>query len=134
MIEALSHITLIVRDVDRTAQLLRIIFDAEETYDSEGKNYSMSREKFFNIGHTWIAIMEGESRLERSYDHVAFKVTDEEFDAYAARVRAMGLKILPGRERMPGEGRSLYFYDYDNHLFELHTGTLEERLRHYRAS
>jgi fosfomycin resistance protein FosX len=24
-----------------------------------------------------------------------------------------------------------YFYDYDNHLFELHTGTLEERLARY---
>ena len=26
----------------------------------------------------------------------------------------------------------LYFYDDDNHLFELHTGTLEERLERYR--
>ena len=32
------------------------------------------------------------------------------------------------RER---EGRSLYFYHFDNHLFELHTGTLDERLRSY---
>jgi hypothetical protein len=30
-----------------------------------------------------------------------------------------------------GEGHSLYFYDYDNHMFELHTGTLEERLTRY---
>ncbi len=30
-----------------------------------------------------------------------------------------------------GEGHSLYFYDHDNHLFELHTGTLEERLARY---
>jgi hypothetical protein len=33
--------------------------------------------------------------------------------------------------RVEGEGRSLHFYD-DNHLFELHTGTLEERLERYR--
>ncbi|EIW18957.1 lactoylglutathione lyase-like lyase [Pelosinus fermentans DSM 17108] len=33
---------------------------------------------------------------------------------------------------MEGEGRSLYFYDYDNHLFELHTGTLTERLKRYK--
>jgi hypothetical protein len=26
---------------------------------------------------------------------------------------------------------SLYFYDDDNHLFELHTGTLAERLERY---
>jgi hypothetical protein len=36
------------------------------------------------------------------------------------------------RPRVPGEGRSIYFYDYDSHLFELHTGTLGERLSRYR--
>ncbi len=35
------------------------------------------------------------------------------------------------RSRVEGEGRSLYFYDYDNHLFELHTGTLFQRLQKY---
>jgi hypothetical protein len=43
----------------------------------------------------------------------------------------MGLEIRPPRRRVPGEGRSLYFYDDDNHLFELHTGTLAERLERY---
>ena len=43
----------------------------------------------------------------------------------------MGLEIRPPRQRVPGEGRSLYFYDDDNHLFELHTGTLAERLERY---
>ncbi|MFN7023171.1 MAG: hypothetical protein ACK4QP_01325 [Pseudorhizobium sp.] len=35
------------------------------------------------------------------------------------------------RARVPGEGHSIYFYDYDNHMFELHTGTLQERLARY---
>ncbi len=38
---------------------------------------------------------------------------------------------MPERSRVESEGRSIYFYDYDNHLFELHTGTLEERLERY---
>ena len=81
MIEALSHITLIVRDLVRSAGLLRAVFDAREVYDSQGRNFSLGREKFFTIGHTWIALMQGDSLLERSYNHVAFKVADEEFDA-----------------------------------------------------
>ena len=48
-----------------------------------------------------------------------------------ARIEALGLDLLPPRPRVEGEGRSLYFYGPDNHLFELHTGTLEERLARY---
>jgi len=41
---------------------------------------------------------------------------------------ALGLEVRESRSRVKGEGCSIYFYDYDNHLFELHTETLEERL------
>jgi len=41
-------------------------------------------------------------------------------------------EIRPPRSRVAGEGASLYLYDFDNHLFELHTGTLEQRLARYR--
>nr|EHU9844980.1 FosX/FosE/FosI family fosfomycin resistance thiol transferase [Listeria monocytogenes] len=44
---------------------------------------------------------------------------------------SLGVEIKPERPRVQGEGSSIYFYDFDNHLFELHTGTLEERLKRY---
>jgi len=75
--------------------------------------------------------MECDSLSDRTYNHVAFKINDEEFDIYEAKVRALGVDLKPSRPRVEGEGRSLYFYDYDNHLFELHTGTLSERLSRY---
>jgi len=53
------------------------------------------------------------------------------FDTYLERVRVHGIDILENRSRVKGEGRSIYFYDHDNHLFELHTGTLEQRLERY---
>ena len=43
----------------------------------------------------------------------------------------MGLEASLGRSRVKGEGLSIYFYDYDNHMFELHTGNLQERLERY---
>ncbi|MGD0819261.1 MAG: FosX/FosE/FosI family fosfomycin resistance hydrolase [Desulfomonilia bacterium] len=131
MIESISHITFIVKDVERTGHFLRSIFDAEEVYDSAGKNFSISYEKFFIIGGAWIAVMQGEPLSERSYNHVAFKVSDSEFDEYVSRLKRLGIEVEPGRDRVSGEARSIYFYDYDNHLFELHTGTLHERLVHY---
>jgi fosfomycin resistance protein FosX len=131
MIETISHITLIVRDVEKMGHFLQTIFDAEEVYDSSKNNFSLSYEKFFIIGGTWIAVMEGEPLPERSYNHIAFKVPGSEFDEYIARVKQLGVDIKPGRDRVSGEARSIYFYDFDNHLFELHTGTLNDRLLHY---
>ena len=132
MIEGLSHITFIVRDLERMASFLSAIFDAEEIYSSGDEKFSISREKFFLVGGVWIAIMEGDPLPKRSYNHVAFKIPDTHFDNYLERIRLHGIEIREDRSRVTGEGRSVYFYDYDNHLFELHTGTLEQRLERYR--
>ena len=74
MIESISHLTFIVKDVKRSADLFRTVFDAKEVYDSAERIFSLAYEKFFLIGGTWIAIMEGDPLSERTYNHVAFKV------------------------------------------------------------
>jgi fosfomycin resistance protein FosX len=76
--------------------------------------------------------MEGESLPSRTYNHVAFKVSDAQLDAARISVIRLGFDMRPPRPRVEGEGQSLYFHDFDNHLFELHTGMLEERLARYR--
>lgn len=134
MIEGLSHLTFVVRDLERMTRILTGIFGAREVYASGEETFSVAGEKFFRVGDLWIAVMEGEPLPSRTYNHVAFKIEDAAFEAYEAKVRAMGLEIRPPRQRVPGEGRSLYFYDDDNHLFELHTGTLAERLERYAKS
>ncbi|HHQ0205181.1 TPA: fosfomycin resistance hydrolase FosX [Listeria innocua] len=131
MISGLSHITLIVKDLNKTTTFLEEIFDAEEIYSSGDDTFSLSKEKFFLIAGLWICIMEGESLQERTYNHIAFQIQAEEIDEYIERIKSLGMEIKPERSRVKGEGRSVYFYDYDNHLFELHAGTLEERLKRY---
>ncbi|EAD3240312.1 FosX/FosE/FosI family fosfomycin resistance thiol transferase [Listeria monocytogenes] len=131
MISGLSHITLIVKDLNKTTTFLREIFNAEEIYSSGDKTFSLSKEKFFLIAGLWICIMEGDSLQERSYNHIAFQIQSEEVDEYTERIKALGVEMKPERPRVQGEGRSIYFYDFDNHLFELHAGTLEERLKRY---
>lgn len=131
MIEGLSHITFIVKDLERTSNFLTNIFEAKEIYQSGGKIFSKSKEKSFLINGLWFAIMEGDSLTEKTYNHVAFKIAEADFEKYEKRVRSSGVEILEDRNRIDGEGKSLYFYDYDNHLFELHTGTLDRRLEAY---
>ncbi len=131
MIEGLSHMTFVVRDLDRMTTLLETVLGAREVYASGEATFSLSREKFFLVGDLWIAVMEGEPLPARSYNHVAFKVAERDLPLYEARIRGLGLELRPPRPRVEGEGASLYFYDHDNHLFELHTGTLAERLARY---
>jgi catechol 2,3-dioxygenase-like lactoylglutathione lyase family enzyme len=131
VIEGLSHVTFVVRDLERMTRILTGIFGAREVYASGDETFSVAREKFFQLGDLWISVMEGEPLPSRTYNHIAFQIDDAAFEAYEAKVRALGLEIRPPRQRVPGEGRSIYFYDDDNHLFELHTGTLAERLERY---
>jgi catechol 2,3-dioxygenase-like lactoylglutathione lyase family enzyme len=130
-IEGLSHITLIVRDLDRTAKFLCEALGASEIYDSVTKNFSISREKFFILGGVWLVAMEGAPPSERSYRHVAFKVSEQDLPIFELKLRALGVEIKLSRPRIDGEGESLYFYDFDNNFYELHTGTLEQRLARY---
>ena len=135
MIKGLSHITFIVRDLDRMEKILVSVFRARKVYDSGDNTFSVSRERFFLAGEepaeVWLAIMEGESLPTRTYNHVAFKISEADYPACLERVQALGLEVREGRSRVEGEGRSIYFNDHDNHLFELHTGTLAERLQRY---
>ncbi|CDZ81823.1 Fosfomycin resistance protein FosX [Candidatus Rubidus massiliensis] len=118
MIQGISHITFLVNDLDKSSSLFRFVFDAEEIYSSNGTNFSLSDEKFFLLGGIWVALMKGEPTA-RSYQHIAFQVSEDDIPMYRSRIEQLGLDILPGRSRHREEGSSLYFYDYDNHLFEL---------------
>jgi len=132
-IEAISHITFIVKDVERATKFFCEGLGANEVYDSKEKNFSLSREKFFILAGVWFAVMEGVPLAERTYQHLAFKVSPGELSDFEQRLRALGVDVKTPRPRVDGEGESLYFYDFDNHLFELHTGTLEHRLQRYGA-
>ena len=141
MISGLSHITFITADLDRMEMLLTDLLGARKVYDSGDETFSLSRERFFLVGAEtgdapgpiWIAIMQGDALPQRSYNHLAFKIDETDYDVYLARIRSMGLDLREGRPRVAGEGRSIYFHDHDNHLFELHTGTLSQRLARYAA-
>ena len=138
MIEGLSHITFIVRDLDWMEEILVSVLGAKKVYDSGDNTFSVSRERFFLVGEepaqVWLAIMEGESLPTQTYNHVAFKISEADYPACLERVQALGLEVREGRSRAEGEGQSIYFQDHDNHLFELHTGTLMERLQRYDQS
>lgn len=131
MVEGLSHLTFVVSDLDRMEEVLTTVLDARRIYDSGDDTFSLARERFFDVAGLWVAIMEGDPLPSRTYNHVAFRIAEEEYDMRRARIASLGLDMREGRSRVDGEGRSIYFHDLDNHLFELHTGTLSLRLARY---
>src|SRR5580658_843232 len=66
VIEGLSHVTCVVRDLERMTRILTGIFGAREVYASGEETFSVAREKFFQVGDVWIAVMEGEPSPSRS--------------------------------------------------------------------
>jgi catechol 2,3-dioxygenase-like lactoylglutathione lyase family enzyme len=118
----ISHITFVVQDLEKTATLWKSIFGAQEVY-------STPTVKYFQLNDLWIALNKGDPLPHRTYNHIAFQIPASKIDSYTAKIKSAGAEIKPDRPRTEGEGTSIYFYDYDNHLFELHTGTLAERLR-----
>lgn len=133
MIKGISHLTFIVHDIEKATLFFKKIFLAEIVYDSGIHKFSLSEERFFLIDNLWIVVMKGNSLSEKTYNHIAFKIDECDFEIYKERIMDLGVEIKEGRNRIDGEGRSLYFYDYDNHLFELHTGRLYERIKTYNS-
>ena len=123
--------TFIVSDLDKMEIFSTTVLDAKKVYDSGENTFSISEERFFLIGDLWIGTMVGEALPSKTYNHVAFKIDNADYDKYLNRIKTLGLELREGRSRVEGEGQSIYFYDYDNHMFELHTGTLDERLERY---
>ena len=132
MTSGLSHITFIVQDLGKMTRIIVEVLGGREVYASGAKQHSISPEKFFDIAGLWIAVLQGDALPTRTYNHVAFKVSADQLAKAKVAIERLGLELRESRPRIDGEAQSLYFYDDDNHLFELHTGTLKERLTAYQ--
>ena len=128
---AISHVTFMTRDLAGMRAIMEDVLGATLVHDGDGSR--RAREMFFMLDDAWLAVVEGKGPATPTYDHVAFAIREDEFEDRLARVRALGLSVEASRPRGRGEARSIYFRDRDNHLIELHTGTLAERLAWLRG-
>jgi len=120
MLASISHIALVVKDPARTAALLGNLFSARvvERQDDAGHF-----ETFVRLGGTWMVLVAAPVERARTGDHIAFRATPEILESTAARLQAMGREFIRARSN-----RALYFFDYDEHVFELDTEDIDAEL------
>ena len=116
MLNSIGHIALVVTDPARTALLFETLFGARPVrrIDDDGHD-----ELFINLGGTWFVLVQANVERKRTGDHIAFHVEKAELLGAAEKLKSMNLEFMLARS-----DSSLYFFDYDNHVFELDTTDL----------
>jgi catechol 2,3-dioxygenase-like lactoylglutathione lyase family enzyme len=121
MLGPVAHIALTVRDPARTVNFLRELFDdvpVQRRIDADGHD-----ETFVRLGVTWFALVAADISRERTGDHVAFRVAPETIPAIAGKLKSKGYEFI-----LTPSSASLYFFDFDNHVFELDSSKHELEL------
>jgi catechol 2,3-dioxygenase-like lactoylglutathione lyase family enzyme len=128
MINAMNHITLAVKDVDRSFAFYRDLLGLTTLA-------KWDKGAYFLIGDTenvfWFCLNFDEKTLPSSdYTHYAFSVDKQDFELMAARIINSGTRIFK-ENTSPGE--SLYFLDPDGHKLEIHAGNWRDRIAAKKA-
>ena len=117
MLSKLSHIALIVRDPARTAALFADVFGAKAVQRTDEDGHE---ETYMQLGETWFVLVKADVERPLTGDHVAFRVSPSTLATVAEKLKAMGYKYQLARS-----DTALYFFDFDNHVFELDTVGVE---------
>lgn len=120
MLQSISHIALVVNEPAKTAALFQDLFGARviERQDDDGH-----LETFVRLAGTWIVLVGASVQRARTGDHIAFRATPEVLEATALKLRSMGREFIRARS-----DKALYFFDYDDHVFELDAEDMDEEL------
>ncbi|WP_436878033.1 FosB/FosD family fosfomycin resistance bacillithiol transferase [Mammaliicoccus sciuri] len=129
MIQSINHVTYSVSDIKKSVSFYKDILKAKIIVESDKTVY-------FTLGGLWLALNEEKdiprNEIQYSYTHMAFTIDESEFEEWYKWLKANNINILKGRNRDVRDKQSIYFTDPDGHKLELHTGTLQDRLKYYK--
>ena len=120
MLDTIGHIALTVNDPSRTATLFKDLFDAAILTRKDADGHE---ETFVRLGRTWLVLVQAEVVRPRTGDHIAFSVAKSTLLEIAEKLKRRDVEFFLARS-----DTALYFFDYDNHVFELDTTDLDREL------
>lgn len=122
----LNHVTLAVVDLPRSV-----------TFYSELLGFAVralwANGAYLEAGDFWLCLScedEANAAPRSDYSHIAFSINERDFARMRDRLNA---ECTIWKDNV-SEGDSTYFLDPDGHKLELHLGSLETRLSHYREN
>lgn len=129
MLTGLNHLTLAVRDLERSLVFYRNTLGLY-------LHARWDRGAYLSAGDLWLCLnldrQASDAQLASTgYTHTAFSIAEADFAAFATRLRDAG---VPEWNRNRSEGDSVYFLDPDGHQLEAHVGGLATRLAACRAA
>ncbi|UOB20003.1 metallothiol transferase FosB [Macrococcus armenti] len=129
MIKGINHITFSVSNLEKSIYFYEEILKGKLLMKGNTSAY-------IDIAGVWIALnLERNivrSEVNPSYSHIAFTISETDFKFWEQRLLKENVNILEGRTRSKEDKLSIYFTDPDGHRLELHTGTLDDRLKYYK--
>ena len=120
MINGINHITLAVKDVEKSFEFYKGILGLKPV--AKWKNGA-----YLTAGDTWIALNQDSKVSEAKrpdYSHIAFTCTSSDYQALKSCLLDYGSVEWSENE---SEGDSFYFLDPDGHRLEIHVGNLQSR-------
>lgn len=119
MLTALNHITLAVKDLDKSFDFYKNILGLKPIC-------KWDKGAYFLLGDFWFCLNVDSKRLPTEcYTHYAFSVSPENFPTMSETIIASGIYIFK-ENTSPGD--SLYFLDPDGHKLEIHTSNWQTRM------
>lgn len=121
MITGLNHITIAVKDLERSFRFYKEVLEFKPLM-------KQPKGAYFLAGDFWFCLdLDATTRIGPlpEYTHFAFSVSRENFEVLSAQIRKSGSRIW--KENV-SEGESIYFLDPDGHKLEAHVGSWKTRI------
>ncbi|MCK8484638.1 VOC family protein [Aliiroseovarius sp. S2029] len=123
-VTGVNHITLAVTDLPRAITFYTDLLGGRLRAEWDSGAY-------LELGALWLCLTLSAHPIapRTDYSHIALSCIPADFPALVTRIQ----QTAQLWQDNTSEGASVYFLDPDGHKLELHQGTLDTRLEHYRA-
>ncbi|MCL6442233.1 MAG: VOC family protein [Alicyclobacillus sp.] len=125
MVQGFSHVTIAVSNLGRSLEFYSRTLGMKVVHQGRSDAY-------LEWGNAWICLIERPERWVQGQclgvDHIAFYIDPSHFSDAVQVLKEANVEIVRGPITR-GIGLSINFLDPDGTQLELHTSTLEERMR-----